>query len=99
MAEFRIAVTMDIIGTGATDAEAQAAAGGQYVGMVQAFCASYGFDGVVMDAATGQPTVEAVAFTRARVNAYISDVVVGWKRSEALAAAAAIVDSSGVVMQ
>ena len=99
MAEFRIAVTMDIVGTGATEAEAQAAAGGQYVGMVQAFCGSYGFDGDVMDAATGQPTAEAVLFTRGRINAYISDVVVGWKRREALALAAAAVDSSGVVMQ
>jgi len=99
MQEYRIAVTMDIIGTGATDAEAQAAAGAQYVGMVQAFCGSYGFGGVVMDAATGQPTAEAVLFTRGRINAYISDVVVGWKRSEAVAAAAADVDSSGVVMQ
>jgi len=99
MAEFRIAVTMDIIGTGATDAEAQASAGAQYVGMVQAFCGSYGFDGVVMDAATGQPTAEAVLFTRGRVNAYISDVAVGWKRSEAVAAAAAAVDGRGVVMQ
>lgn len=98
MAEYRIPVQMDIIGTGDTDAAAQAAAGKQYVEMVQAFNASYSGEAEPLDE-SGAPTAAAVLFTRQQVNRYISEVVVGWRRRKALEEAEAAVSSDGVVMQ
>lgn len=98
MAEHRITVTMDIIGTGDTAEEAQAAAGAQYVAMVQAFNASYDGEEEPLDEG-GAPTDEAVLFVRRQIQRYISEVIVGWRRRKALEEAAAAVSGDGVVME
>ena len=98
MAEYRIPVQMDIIGTGDTDEAAAQAANAQFLDMVQAVNDSYGGEAEPLDG-SGAPTAAAVLFTRQQVNRYISEVVVGWRRRKALEAAEAAVSSDGVVMQ
>ena len=98
MAEYRIPVQMDIIGTGDTDEAAAQAANAQFLDVVQAFNASYNGEAEPLDE-SGAPTAAAVTFTRQQVNRYISEVVVGWRRRKALEAAEAAVSSDGVVMQ
>jgi hypothetical protein len=98
MAEYRIPVQMDIIGTGDTDEAAAQAANAQFLDVVQAFNASYNGEAEPLDG-SGAPTAAAVLFTRQQVNRYISEVVVGWRRRKALEAAEAAVSSDGVVMQ
>jgi hypothetical protein len=98
MAEYRIPVQMDIIGTGDTDEAAAQAANAQFLDVVQAFNASYNGETEPLDG-SGAPTAAAVLFTRQQVNRYISEVVVGWRRRKALEAAEAAVSSDGVVMQ
>lgn len=98
MAEYRISVTMDIVGTGDTPEAAQGNAGAQYVEMVQAVNGAYGGEAAPLDG-DGQPTPAAVAFTRGRINAYLSEVVVGWRRSRAAEAAEAAVSSDGITME
>lgn len=97
MAEVRLPLTMEIVGTGSTEQVAANRANAAYVELVQAFCQQYGFEGDVL--AGGAPTAEAVAFTRQRVSAYIGDVVVGYRRSVALAAAETSVDGSKPVLE
>lgn len=97
MAEARIAIQMEMVGSGASDEAALADAQARYVEMVLAFCAQYGFEGDLL--ADGAPTAEAVAFTRQRVAGYISDVVRSFRRAEALATAEAGVDLSGVPLE
>ena len=98
MAEYRIPVQMDIIGTGDTDEAAAQAANAQFLDVVQAFNASYNGETEPLDG-SGAPTAAAVLFTRQQVNRYISEVVVGWRRRKALEAAESAVSSDGVVMQ
>ena len=98
MAEYRIPVQMDIIGTGDTDEAAAQAANAQFLDVVQAFNASYNGETEPLDG-SGAPTAAAVLFTRQQVNRYISEVVVGWRRRKALEEAESAVSSDGVVMQ
>lgn len=98
MAEYRIPVTMDIIGTGDTDAAAAQAANAQFLDVVQAFNASYSGEAEPLDG-NGAPTAAAVLFTRQQVNRYISEVVIGWRRRKAMEEAEAAVSGEGVVMQ
>ena len=98
MAEYRIPVQMEIIGTGETDAAAQAAAGKQYVEMVAAFNGSYSGEAEPLDD-NGLPTDAAVLFTRQQINRYISEVVVGWRRRKAQEEATAAVSGEGVTME
>ena len=98
MAEYRIPVQMDIIGTGDTDEAAAQAANAQFLDVVQAFNASYSGEAEPLDE-SGAPTAAAVTFTRQQVNRYISEVVVGWRRRKALEEAESAVSSDGVVMQ
>jgi hypothetical protein len=98
MAEYRIPVQMDIIGTGDTDEAAAQAANAQFLDVVQAFNGSYNGEAEPLDE-SGAPTAAAVAFTRQQVNRYISEVVVGWRRRKALEAAESAVSGDGVVMQ
>ena len=97
MAEHRITVQMDIIGTGDTDAAAQAAAGGAYVEMVLAFNRSY--NGEAEPLSGGVPTDAAVLFARRQISRYISEVVVGWRRRKAQEDAEASVVTDGMVME
>lgn len=97
MIDFRIPLTMEIVGTGSTEGVAQNRANATYVEIVRAFCQQYGFAGEVL--VDGAPSVEAVAFTRARVSAYIADVVVGYRRVMALVVAEAGVDTAGPILQ
>lgn len=90
MAEVRLPLTMEIVGTGSTEQVAANRANAAYVELVQAFCSAYGFQGDVL--AGGAPTAEALMFTRGRVSAYIGDVVVGYRRSVAVTVAEAGVD-------
>lgn len=82
MAERRIPIQFDIVGTGATSAEALASAKRQYKVIVRAFCAQYEFPGTVWDE-SGEPTAEAIAFTKARLKLHIGEVVHGWQRRKA----------------
>ena len=98
MAEYRIPVTMDIIGTGVDEQAAALAANAQFLDVVQAFNGSYNGEAEPLDE-SGAPTAAAVLFTRQQVNRYISEVVIGWRRRKALEEAEAAVSSDGVVMQ
>jgi len=98
MAEYRIPVQMDIIGTGDTDAAAAQAANAQFLDVVQAFNASYDGEADPLDG-SGAPTAEAVLFTRQQVNRFISEVVVGWRRRKALEEAEAAIVTDEVVME
>ena len=98
MAEYRIPVQMDIIGTGVDEQAAATAANAQFLDVVQAFNDSYNGEAEPLDG-SGAPTEAAVTFTRQQVNLYISEVVVGWRRRKALEAAESAVVGNPVVMQ
>lgn len=95
MAEHRITISMDFVGSGETEAEAQQAAGAQYAETVTALCTAYGYP----DEVVSPPSAEMVTFARQRIAAYLSDVVRGERRKAAEAAALAALDASGVVME
>lgn len=82
MAERRIPIQIDIVGTGVTTPEALADAKRQYRAIVRAFCAQYEFPGTALDE-SGEPTAEAIAFTKARLKLHIREVVHGWQRRKA----------------
>lgn len=82
MAEYRIPVQMDIVGTGDTEAEAQADAQQQYIEMVLSVNDSYGGEAEPLDE-NGAPTEAAVLFVRQHIPAHLSDVREGWARREA----------------
>ena len=98
MAEYRIPVQMDIVGTGDTDEAAAQAANAQFLDMVQAVNDSYGGEAEPLDG-SGAPTAAAELFTRQHIPNHLSEVVAGWRRRKALEEAEAAVDGDGVVMQ
>ena len=98
MAEHRINVTMDIIGTGVDEQAAALAANAQFLDMVQAVNDSYGGEAEPLDG-SGAPTAAAVLFTRQHIPNHLSEVVAGWRRRKALEEAEAAVNGDGVVMQ
>lgn len=101
MAEYRIPVQMDIIGTGDTDEAAAQAANAQFLDMVQAVNDSYGGEAEPLDG-SGAPTAAAVLFTRQHIPNHFREVVDGWRRRKVLAsleAAEAAIVGNPVVMQ
>ncbi len=97
MAEYRISLTMDVVGTGDTEAAAQATAEAQYVDLVMAFNGSYNGEAEPLEG--GVLTEKAVLFVRRQIAAHFNEVVVGWRRKMALKAAEAAIVPNPVVME
>jgi hypothetical protein len=68
MAEYRIPVQMDIIGTGDTETAAAQAANAQFLDVVQAFNGSYNGEAEPLDG-SGAPTAAAVRLPASRSTA------------------------------
>ena len=98
MAEYRIPVTMDIVGTGDTDAAAAQAANTQFLSIILAVNDSYGGEAEPLDA-NGSPTAAAVLFVRQHIPNHLSEVVAGWRRRKAHEEAEAAVITEGVTME
>ena len=98
MAEYRIPVQMDIIGTGDTDEAAAQAANAQFLSIILAVNGSYNGEAEPIDG-NGTPTAAAVQFVRQHIPNHLSEVVAGWRRRKALEEAEAAVNGDGVVMQ
>ena len=99
MAEHRITLTMDIVGTGDTVAKAKSDAELQYLEMVLSVNDSYGGEVEPLDG-NGAPTAAAVLFTRQHIPAHLSAVRSGWARRRALEEfEATTLDVSKLVME
>lgn len=83
MATYQIPIRLNVVGRAPTEQQAQTEAERKYKRIIQAICASYGFTGTVLNG-MGQPTGEAVDFSRQQVRSFLQDVVQAWQRTEAL---------------
>lgn len=81
MATYTITISMDFIGTGDTEQEAQQSALTQYIAIVRALNET---DKRTITLTNGQPSAEDVAYARGRIVQFLRDVVAINERSSAV---------------
>ncbi len=92
--EYRIPITMEFVGMGATEADARAEAIAQHQETIRAMCSAYGYTGEVNTPANE----EMYVFARGQIERYLSQVVMGERRKAALTAVQAAI-GVGVVFE
>ncbi len=97
VAEYRIALAMEIVGVGEDQVAAEASAVAQYTEMVEAYNGIY--DGEGSPLVGGVPTAAAVLFVRKKISEYISEVVMGWRRQVADESAKQAVNTEVIMLE